>query len=326
MMLQRLYIFSSSEEVWMKRLKIVLPVFIFAIAMVVTLTTLTGVLRNKELTSMHENFKQYDKGELDTIFIGSSHQFCTINPSLLYTDYGIEAFMMGTAAQQLTMSYYAAMEAIELQEPEVIVLEAHYAAFEEGAIGIHMNHMFFDGMPFSKTKYLAVKELFPKEEWLYYYLDFFYYHERWKEVGEEDFDTQINDDRGGFYTEEVGWFGEFAIVDEGEKEAMTQTAKEKLDRIIHLCKENEVTLIVYVAPYLPGNYETESLEEVYRQQRVYNWLGDYLAEQEIAFYNLFYEVEEIGLDVTSDFYDPAHLNNVGQEKVTRYMAEKGYIY
>jgi len=310
----------------MKKLKIVLPVCAFCIAMAFTLSALTGVLRNKELTSMHENFKQYEKGELDTIFVGSSHQFCTINPSLLYADYGINAFMMGTAAQQLTMSYYAAMEAVEFQEPEVIVLEAHYAAFEEGAIGIHMNHMFFDGMPLGKTKYLAIKELFPKEEWLYYYLDFFYYHERWKEVSKEDFETQVNDDRGGFYTEEVGCFGGFAIVDEQEKEPMMQTTKEDFDRIIELCRANDVTLIVYVAPYLPGDYETETLEEVYRQQRVYNWLGDYLAEQGVAFYNLFYEVEEIGLDVTSDFYDPAHLNGTGQEKVTRYMAEKGYIY
>lgn len=275
---------------------------------------------------MHDNFMQYEKGQLDTIFIGSSHQFCTISPSILFEEYGVEAFMMGTAAQQLRMSYYAAMEAIEIQRPEVIVLEAHYAAFEEGPIGIHMNHMFFDGMPLGKAKYLAVKEFFPKEEWLYYYLDFFYYHERWKELKEEDFASQLNDDRGGFYTDEVGYFGEFVIEERDEKEAMAQATKEDLDSIISLCKDNEVELIVYVAPYLPGNTEPETVEEVYRQQRVYNWLEDYLAEQGVAFYNLFYEVDKIGLDVTTDFYDPAHLNGSGQGKVTRYMAQQGYIY
>ena len=307
-------------------MKICLAACAFCTVMALMLSALTGVFRNKELTSMHENFKQYEKGELDTIFIGSSHQFCTISPGLLYEEYGINAFMMGTAAQQLGMSYYAAMEAIELQEPDVIVLEAHYASEEEGAIGVHMEHMFFDGMPNCKAKWQAMKDYVDREEWLYYCFDFFYYHERWKELSEEDFVPQVNDLRGGFSSEEVGYYWEAPLVDASEKTPMPESAREDLDRIISLCRDNDVELIVYVAPFLGTDRSEETRENIYRQQRVYNWLGDYLKEKGIAYYNLFYEMDEIGLDVTKDFYDPMHCNASGQEKVTRYMAEKGYIY
>ena len=321
-----LFISSFRKETPMKKVRIGVSVCFFCLAMVATLVGLTGVFRKKELTSMHENFVQYKKGELDTIFIGTSHQFCSIDPTLLYEEYGISSFMMATAAQPVGLSYYAAMEAIELQEPELIVLEANYCANDVMTMADGMSHMFFDGMPNTKAKHLALQDFVEKDKWLYYYFDFFYYHNRWKELSNQDFLSQVNDKRGGFVSEKVGYYWEIPVVDKSEKKPMPEKTKEYLDKLIALCREKEVDLVVYVAPFLGMDQNPETVEAVYEMQKVYNWLGDYLAQENVAYHNLFYELDEIGLDYTTDFYDPMHCNYLGQEKITRYMVDKGYIY
>ena len=40
---------------------------------------------------------------------------------------------------------------------------------------------------------------------------------------------------------------------------------------------------------------------------------------------MMHEMDEISLNVHSDFLDEGHLNRTGQEKFTRYMAEHGYF-
>ena len=98
-----------------------------------------------------------------------------------------------------------------------------------------------------------------------------------------------------------------------------------LDKMIALCKKNQVELIVYVAPYNAKDDETASVEAFEYEQRVFNWLEDYLGEQQIPYYNLFHKLDELGLDYNSDFMDYHHFNATGQEKITRYMVEKGYV-
>ena len=54
-------------------------------------------------------------------------------------------------------------------------------------------------------------------------------------------------------------------------------------------------------------------------------VGDFAAERGLEWHNLFYELDEIGLDNATDWMDTQHLNQNGQAKFTRYMAEQGYV-
>lgn len=97
------------------------------------------------------------------------------------------------------------------------------------------------------------------------------------------------------------------------------------EKFVELCRENNVKLILYAAPF-NALYDDDSMrEDLFRRQRIFNWIGDYALQEGIPFHNLFYELDEIGLDGGHDFMDTQHLNCYGQEKLTRYMAEKGYF-
>ena len=110
-----------------------------------------------------------------------------------------------------------------------------------------------------------------------------------------------------------------------EKQEMPEEMLPYMERLISLCRENDVKLIWYVAPFNALSNDEDAIADLFRRQRIFNWLGEYAAQNQIPFINLFYELDEIGFDYQRDFMDSQHLNCYGQDKLTRYMAEKGYF-
>lgn len=308
-----------------KKCYILILFLLFWAVLIPAILRISYVLREKEGTNIQDNFKQLERDSVDMVFIGSSHQFCTIDPDLLYEEYGINSFMLSTSAQTIPMSYYAAMEAIELQHPKVIVLEVLYCTNDFRTVTPEMSHTFFDGMPKCEARKLAMEDLIEPEERIYYYLNLGRYHTRWKDLGEEDFKSNLTSPRGGYHTEETKYNWQIPVISKDEKEPMSEEMQKYFDMLVKLCEENQVELILYVAPFNSLYDEENTREDLFRRQRIFNWLEDYAKEQELRYYNLFYEMDEINLDGMTDYKDSQHFNCYGQEKVTRYMVEKGYL-
>ncbi len=284
------------------------------------------VLRHKEYAGVQDKFAALPRDSVDIVFIGTSHQFCSIDPDLIFNEYGKETFMLATSAQTVPMSYYAAMEAIELQHPDTIVFEVCYCANDFRTVTDEMSHCFFDGMPECKAKHLAIKDLIDEEDRINYYLPIGLYHNRWKELTEADFAFSTWTERGGVSYDEVVYNPPIALISPEEKEPMPEEMEKYMDMLVALCKENNVNLILYAAPFntlYDADNETAALN---RRQRIFNYIEDYAAQNQVLYYNLFYEIEQIGLDGMTDWMDRQHLNRSGQEKLTRYVMEMGYIY
>jgi len=308
-----------------KKCYIIILFLLFWAVLIPAVFRISYVLREKEGTNIQDNFKQLEPDSVDMIFIGSSHQFCTINPDLLYEEYGINSFMLATSAQTIPMSYYATMEAIELQHPKAIVLEALYCTNDFRTVTPEMSHTFFDGMPRCEARKLAIEDLIEPEEQIYYYLNLGRYHTRWKDLTEKDFMSNLDSPRGGFYSEETKYNWQIPVISKDEKEPMPEEMLKYLDMLVELCKDTKVELIMYVAPFNSLYDEENTREDLFRRQRIFNWLEDYTEEKGLRYYNLFYEISEMNLDGMTDYKDSQHFNCYGQEKVTRYMAEKGYL-
>ena len=77
---------------------------------------------------------------------------------------------------------------------------------------------------------------------------------------------------------------------------------------------------------LPTLYNEENTrQDLFARQRIFNGIDDYAEDKNLRYYNLFYEMEGIGLNGETDYMDSQHFNASGQTKVTRYMAEMGYL-
>ena len=298
---------------------------LFVVVLAISIDRVAYVSREKEGTHTWDNFKELEPDSVDMIFIGTSHQFCTIDPDLLYDEYGINSFMLATSAQTVPMSYYAAMEAIASQHPKAIVMEMAYCANDFRTVTPEMSHLFFDGMPWGEAKRLAVEDLIEEEQRIYYYLNLGRYHSRWKNLTEVDFQSNLTSPRGGYVTEGTFSNWEIPVIDREEKAPMPDEMLKYLDLLVELCEEHDVELILYTAPF-NALYNDESMrQDLFNRQRIFNGIEDYAREKGLRYYNLFYELDALGLDGATDYKDSQHFNTCGQRKVTRYMAEQGYF-
>ena len=214
------------------------------------------------------------------------------------------------------------MEVIELQHPDAIVFEVLYCTYDFRTVSPGRSHTFFDGMPMCRAKREAIEDLIEKDQRIYYYLNLGLYHNRWKNLTEEDFQSVLISPRGNYFTDSIVPIRSIPVVAPEEKEEIPEEMFRYLEMMVELCRQNNVKLIWYVAPY--NSIET-SYTDLFQEQRMFNWIGDYAAEQGIPFYNLFYEMDQIGLEFDKDFRDSQHLNCYGQEKLTHYMAEMRYF-
>lgn len=308
--------------------RVCLDILIFSIflaGLFLVLSKVDFVLRQKQYAGMQDNFAKFEKGSMEIVFIGNSHQFCSISTEILAEEYGIESFMLSSSAQTIPMSYYAAMEAIELQQPEKIVLEVSYCANDFRTVTDEMSHCFFDGMPNCKAKRLAIQDLIKEEDRIYYYLPLGLYHNRWKELTKDDFSITQVTARGGVYYEDVKYNSEIPMISEDQTEAMPAEMEKYMDLLVELCKENDVKLILYVAPFNTLWGSEQEIEDLYRRQRIFNYISGYAEKNQVPYYNLFYEQEALGLNGETDWMDTQHLNYLGQRKMTEYMVRNGYL-
>lgn len=81
-----------------------------------------------------------------------------------------------------------------------------------------------------------------------------------------------------------------------------------LDKIIKLCNDNGVKLILYRAPYSATTNEWKKA----------NWLASYCEQNGIEYYNT---SQSINFDYTVDFADNWHLNKDGAKKVTNFLKD-----
>lgn len=308
-----------------KFIKNIILFLLFILGLFILLYQASYILQPKKHFGVQYYFSKLPKDSVDIVFIGTSHQYCSLDPDLLYEEYGIESYMLATSSQTAPMSYYAAMEAIELQHPEKIVLEVCYFSNDWRTLSRTMSHYFLDGMPSCKAKYLAIEDLIKEEDRIYFYLPLGVYHSRWKELEKLDFTNDYVSKRGGVHIEETDENSEIPVIAPDEKEPMPEEAEKYMDMLVALCKENNVELILYAAPFNALNDTDEQMESLLRRQRVYNYISDYAEKNQLEYHNLFYELDQFGLDNETDWLDSQHLNCKGQAKLTRYMVSKGYF-
>ena len=312
----------------MKKTKVIKNIILTAVFLILStffFSRIMYVCREKSDNWRQDNFARLSKDSIDVIFIGTSHQFCSINTDLLYDEYGINGFMLATSAQTIPMSYYAAMDAIEFNHPDANVFEVLYCTNDFRTVTPEMSHTFFDGMPLCRAKIEAITDLIEEEQRVYYYLNFGRYHNRWKDLTEEDFQSDLTSPRGTYFNDKITPNWNIPVISREEKEEMPEEMFRYLNMIVELCRENNVKMIWYVAPFNSMSDDDASRMDLFRRQRIFNQMEDYAAEQGIPYYNLFYEIDRIGFDLNKDFMDSQHLNCYGQEKLSRYMADMGYF-
>ncbi len=111
-----------------------------------------------------------------------------------------------------------------------------------------------------------------------------------------------------YYTNDVSeFFDAQPVINSSELLPYESNLMKYLEKIVQLCDDNNVKLILYRAPYTMTENEC----------RKTNWLEQYCNDNNITYCNL---EQEVSFDHSSDFYDQWHLNVDGAKKATDFLA------
>lgn len=252
----------------------------------------------------------------DVIFIGDCEVYTNFSPAALWEEYGINSYIRGSAEQLPWQSYYLMEETFAYEKPKVVVYNVLAMMFNEPQRESY-NRMTLDSMRWSLSKIECINASMTEEEhFIEYVFPILRYHDRWNQLTQEDF---------AYFWEKgtVTFNGYYMRTDVLPAENVPggrvladyrfgENAYAYLDKMVQLCEENDVELVLIKAPSLyPYWYEQ------WDQQIV-----EYAKEHQLKYYNFLDAAEEIGLDYSTDTYDAGlHLNLSGAEKLSHYFGE-----
>lgn len=261
-------------------------------------------------SSALNTLKKLENNTVDVLFLGSSHSYCGVNPSLLYDKYGIACFGSVISGQDIASSYYCLEQTYKTQSPKIVFVELYSALFEKHMVesNIYRNTLSF---PFSLKYPDIVNSIAPEENKNDYLLKWPIIHTRYKELKKYDFIEPEYDFMGHIYnvsSTEIEPLPKFTTT---ETLPLYDGKEHWIQKIIDLAKNNGSDVYFFLTPF-------DIDENTYMQVK---YAENMLKEQNITLINFYDMIDELGIDFTVDFLDSGHLSSYGAEKITNYLGQ-----
>lgn len=272
-----------------------------------------------------KEFYNVEENDVQMLVVGSSHTGLGFSPIECYKQHKITSYNLSTAKQPVELTYHLLIEGLKTQSPEVIVYDVANLFYEDSSVSTARLRYVLDAMPLSVNKiklagcysnYDSKEKIFSVAEAL---CPIYYYHNRWKEVDEEDFNVYEDTSylKGQFmrtYIKEVNYNVEkieskLAKKIEANEDSKPTISKRNMDyflKIKNLCDENNMKLILITTPTVRWNsVKNEVIEELCKTY-------------ELDFVDMNKPDGEI-VDYSTDMADGNHLNAYGAKKATAYL-------
>lgn len=272
------------------------------------------MLKSEDGVEQMKSFYLQKEDTVDVLLVGSSHIYCNVNTGLLWDEYGMSAFDLGGAEQPYWNSYYFIKEALKTQRPKVIVMNATIPGIRfdeyqsEVWLTTNLYGMHWNENRIMNTKVSAIKDsfwriLFPMNEM----------HGRYNDLSKDDFvDKNYDISYKGFdYRATIIPFEKPDITGVTECQPIIPKQEEYLRKIIALCKEENIPLLLVSVPFVV----TEDA------QKYYNYEFQIAEEEGVDYLDFNKMYDEVGIDFATDMAEELHLNISGSQKFTRFLGQ-----
>jgi len=269
----------------------------------------TGIVEG----SLIETYYAESSGH-DVIFVGDCEVYECFSPVTLWNEYGITSFIRGSAQQLIWQSYYLMEETLAYEKPEVFIFNVLAMKYNEPQKEAY-NRLTLDGMRLSATKIKAIRaSMMPDEQLMDYIFPILRYHSRWSELSRDDFRYLFGKKplfHNGYYMRvDVRPVTTIPVGKKLPDYRFGETAYEYLDKMVALCKDNDIELMLIKAPTIYPYWYDEWDEQ----------MADYAQQHDLVYLNFLDRLAETGIDFQTDTYDTGlHMNLSGAEKLSRYI-------
>lgn len=292
----------------------------FIIGLVMILTFTSGIMTRKSGgdINMIRSFYDLDRNSLDVLCLGSSHAYYGFQPNVLWNEKGLASYIMGSPSQTMVCSYYLLEEALKYQKPKVVLLEGYYFITYQPYINEHTLRSVTDEIRMGRPRISLLREAIPDLPWkeqLSYYFPFLLYHNRWNDLKDCDFKYHRYL-KGSRITTTIEPYSDPGM-DVKAKE-IPEMAREYFEKILALCRENDIELVVFEAPFT--DTDGEKIDWYKHTMGIAISMEDYLAERNVPY--LFFQKSGIAkIDFNTDLFNAQHLNSYGAEKLTKCIGD-----
>lgn len=292
-----------------KKKKNVYSCIAFLIILIIVLIGISNVFERKNSKNMYKMFYT-NADKIDVLFCGPSVVLYGVYPVDLWYNYGIASYNVANESERLATTYWVIKNSLDYCKPQLVVVDMTALNWgTEKTDRTLKDHNYLDSVPISFNKIRTVMDLFPKEKRAEYLWNFVLYHSRWLEFGLQEND-EINYQMGAQMRIGVQYNNQPQIGDRLESRSITDSDSkvEYMDKIVSLCKEENISLLFTFMPYR-GRQGDVLLRE---------FVGEYCRYNNVDYLDM------LGKDIVDyriDFIDDTHLNPAGARKVTRYLGK-----
>lgn len=263
-----------------------------------------------------------EEENLDVIFIGSSTVVEYYQPLTAWKEYGYTSYSYGTLYGQIDLYWRYMDRVLQTHEPELFVIDLRMLTTLSGDVYEQGLRFWADSLPvFSKDRYLSVKDYLERHTLdenanrTSYYFDIAKYHTNSSALASPDNWKYLNN-KGcskykGYELSSVHHFFDEPDIETEEKAELSPMQSEVLYQLLDYCKEKELNVLFVICPYILSEDE----------QKVYNTAKEIVTSYGYNYINANEYYDEINLDFTTDMKNINHVNCVGAEKYTKFLAE-----
>lgn len=322
-----------------KGLKILVGALIIVVSLGFIDKVLTYVLVDDIKSETRYAMKKfYEQNDIETLFVGSSHVYSGYVPSILDEELEENTYLLATPLQQADGSYYLLKEAIKNNDNlKTVYMDIYVRQYQGDPAKRTDNQM---GYVYCISDYM--KDSIDKVEYLLNaskadrYLDSFFVASRYgnhlfdlkyferiiKSKRSDEYINGVPADKAGYEFYKGAWLEtgkkgtpimtlspsnyEYGPISD---EVISDYSLKYLDKMVKLCKKNDVELILTTTPFSDffvlsaGNYT-----------RFCDYMTEYARRNDVEFYDFnLCKIELLDLQ-DEDFVDTHHLSGVGAEK------------
>ena len=319
---------SDMKTVWKRIIEVIL--FIFLLACAFSKASLLVVSFGKGLDNDRNGrlFYELPADSLDIMFAGDSHVFHSFIPQMIFEETGATSAVMASSSQSIINTYWGIKETLKKQDLKFVVIDAHSieCTLRRGGSFLHFvsGALILPDLSLNKIRcyrdlknsgYGMANEL--KYEDVVGFLQYRQDYER-TSMSLPELANLLIDPKKEFKT-----FGYYAVSDITPVEKLTPGERyddvafeetisyEYLLKIIDLCKENGIQLIITKVPFSSSSGNLNTYDAIFKIAK----------ERSVDVIDFYDHLDEIKLDLSIDYYDESHVNYGGAKKITSFLID-----
>lgn len=304
----------------MRYIKIWIKAICFLLGLVIIVSGVQQVfgVTDYRIYQTVQGFYAEPDGSLDAVYIGASNVYAYWQAPIAWAEYGYTVYPWSVPSMPASAIKYIIEDAQRTQPDALYIINLN--DFKAINHKVPYLHYLVDYMPMSTVKIKLIRDLAERcgitgFDQIEFFLPLIRFHSGWSELTSTSFSHPLNHLKAAvsynsFLSTSTDVTDSYRKIERTDELAEEQN--DILEDLLSYCEANSVRVLFMIVPQATTN-ETQLAQ--------LNMVADIAESRGFDVLDLERSIDEIGLDLTTDYYNARHLNAHGSLKYTSYLGK-----